>query len=118
MPTPNQGLGRPKGALNHATRELKEFWHRFFTSVEYRESAKKRILDGSSPHLEKYLLERLYGKPKETVDLRVGVPDDEDLSTLSAEVLLRRFDEARQQLLEAAAVEAAIPAEFRRVDSP
>ena len=36
---PNRG-GRPPGALNHATRELKEFWHLFFTSAEYREKVR------------------------------------------------------------------------------
>ena len=66
------GGGRPKGALNRATREIKEFWHGYFSSPEYREEAKKRILSGSAPTLELYLLQLTYGKPREQVDLNVS----------------------------------------------
>jgi hypothetical protein len=115
---PNNGRGRPKGAINRASRELKEFWHSFFTSEEYRERLKKRMLEGSAPHLESYLFNRIYGKPKEAMalDLRVGRLED-DLSHLSTEELvlhamelvkgLRELEEEERELA------SAIPAQYR-----
>jgi hypothetical protein len=110
--SPNNGLGRPKGAINIATRELKEFWHRFFSSREYRESAKSRILSGSAPHLEGYLFNRIYGKPTETLKLSLETDDREDLSSLSIEELTLRAEELTAQLREAMELKAAIPAEY------
>lgn len=63
------GAGRPKGVPNKATREIKAFWHAFFRSKPYRETAKNRMLAGRAPHLESYLLALVYGKPKETVEV-------------------------------------------------
>lgn len=104
-------IGRPKGALNIATRQLKEFWHEFFTSEEYRRKAKQRILDGCAPHLESYLLNRIYGKPLEQVEVSVVGPE-EDLSMLSVEDLARRLAEVSRQLEEAKALEAALSTEY------
>lgn len=45
-------------------------WHGgrdLVVSPEYRESEKARLLAGTAPHLETYLLNRIFGKPKETV---------------------------------------------------
>ena len=69
--------GRPKGALNHATRELKEELHKFFSSPEYRQSVEDRIIAGTAPTVEIYLLQMLYGKPREVVDVHVGVEVEE-----------------------------------------
>jgi hypothetical protein len=112
---PNNGLGRPKGATNHATRELKQELRLFFSGGEYRASVKKRIIAGSAPTIELYFLQLLYGKPKETVDL--NVTQSEDLSSLSTDELLTRLETMRQQLLSEAAIQASIPAEFK-VDEP
>ena len=49
--------------------ELQLFWDRFFTSPEYRENLKSRILEGSANHMEVLLHHMTYGKPKETLDL-------------------------------------------------
>ena len=70
-----------------------------------REQAKKRILNGSAPHLESYLLNRIYGRPKEHVEVNVSV---EDLSTLSTEELEERTQVLLNQLQEARELEAAI----------
>lgn len=107
------GGGRPKGSLNRATREIKEFWHGYFSSPEYREEAKKRILSGSAPTLELYLLGLVYGKPREQVDVNVSQSTDDDLSTLSIGQLEERAAQLVNQLAEAKALEAAIPADFR-----
>ena len=105
-------VGRPPGAINIASRELKEFWHNFFSSAEYRTKAKQRILDGSAPHLESYLLNRIYGKPKEHVELSVTAAQ-EDLSMLSTEELTQRAENLLKQLGEMKELEESIPAEYR-----
>lgn len=110
---PNHGRGRPKGALNHATRELKEFWHEFFVSEAYRVRAQQRMLAGDAPHLESYLMQLIYGKPRESVDVNVTHQVAEDFSALSTEQLAERVKRMSEQLTEMAALEAAIPAEFK-----
>jgi len=109
---PLAGPGRPKGAINIATRELKEMLQQFFSSEEYRQSIKARIIAGTAPTCEIYLLQLLYGKPKESVDLRVGpLEGEEDLSTLSTAELVERLEGQLRQLREVQELEAAIPAE-------
>ena len=66
--------GRPKGLQNKATREIKEFWGKFFESAEYRDNAKRRILKGKAPHLEKELLHYVYGVPRETLKIEGEIP--------------------------------------------
>jgi hypothetical protein len=100
------GGGRPKGALNYATRELKQELRLFFSGPEYRDSVKKRIVEGSAPTVELYFLQLLYGKPKEQIALEVSVQDD--LSQLSVEELTLRAGEMLKQLQEASELEAAI----------
>lgn len=57
--------GRVKGNPNHITRELKAFWHQFFESKAYQDNAMERIAAGKAPHLEAYLLPKIYGKATE-----------------------------------------------------
>ena len=112
LPVQAKSRRTTKGSPDIATRELKEFWHKFFISEEYREKAKQRILDGSAPHLENYLLNRIYGKPREQVDLNIS-HSTEDLSSLTIEELRERAEQMVNQLAEAKALEEALPAEFR-----
>jgi hypothetical protein len=81
-------IGRPKGALNYVNRELREYWHQFFSSEEYRQRARERILSGEAPHLESYLLNRIYGKPKDHVELTVE--QGPSLADVSTEELISR----------------------------
>jgi hypothetical protein len=90
---------------------LKRELQQFFSGPEYRESVKKRILAGSAPTVEIYLLQMLYGKPREVIDLHVEV--QEDLSLLSIEELAQRATDLLSQLEEARQLEEAIPAEYR-----
>jgi hypothetical protein len=111
---PNNGRGRPRGATGLIQREFKECWHLFLNSDEYRDNAKRRILSGRAPHLESYLLNRIYGKPQEQVAVTI---QPEDLSALSTAELAERAADLLSQLKEAEALEAAFPAEFRPAES-
>jgi hypothetical protein len=102
-------MGRPKGVPNGVTRELREFWHKFFSSAEYRESAKRRILSGSAPHIETYLFNRIYGKPRERVELQI-TEEREDLSLLSDEELAERAEAIAATVRESVALEKALAA--------
>lgn len=68
------GPGRPKGLPNKATREIKDFTTQFLSSAAYVESARKRVLTGTAPHLETLWHHYAYGKPKETVQVNGAVP--------------------------------------------
>lgn len=43
-------------------REAREWERRFLESPEYRESARRRVLAGKAPHLERLWHEHVYGK--------------------------------------------------------
>jgi hypothetical protein len=78
--------GRPKGALNKATREAKEFAEKFLCSPAYRKSARERVLAGEANHLEVLWHHYAFGKPKETVQIDGELPpfrlvmDDDDVT--------------------------------------
>jgi hypothetical protein len=55
--------GRPKGAVNRATREVKGWLQKFLESRSYRESAAARVLSGKAPHLESLWHLYVYGRP-------------------------------------------------------
>ena len=64
------GPGRPRGSKNKMTKErsLLLLAEKRFNSREYWEqSAWPRIVKGKAPHLEVYLLQRIYGRPVESV---------------------------------------------------
>lgn len=61
--------GRPKGAENKATADIKAFASGVFFSPEWQESAIQRMKEGKAPHLETYLLQMLAGKPKESMEV-------------------------------------------------
>jgi hypothetical protein len=61
--TGNPGGGRPKGARNKATLEIKEFARNFLMSDRYRRTLERRILAGTAPHMEVLLHHYAFGKP-------------------------------------------------------
>lgn len=63
--------GRPKGALNKNTPEIKTFARQLLESDEYRESLKTRVLAGKAPHMEPLLHHYGYGQPKQQIDADV-----------------------------------------------
>jgi hypothetical protein len=110
-------MARTPGALNYATRELKYELNRFFSSEEYRDSVKTRIVNGSAPTIELYFLQLLYGKPRENVSVAVHV--DDDYSNLSTAQLAERAQELLARLHEAEELERQIAPyiEAQRVDA-
>lgn len=66
--------GRPKGALNKATRDIKEWAEKFLTSPEYVKAAMVRVMRGKAPHLEVLWHHYAFGKPKETVKYEGKLP--------------------------------------------
>ena len=53
-------------------KEQQLYWDRFFTSEEYRNSLKDRMLNGKAGHMEVLLHHVVYGKPRETLELSGG----------------------------------------------
>jgi hypothetical protein len=71
--TKGQG-GRKPGALNRATRDIKEWAEKFLSSKEYVASAVRRVQRGKAPHLEVLWHHYAFGKPKETVKHEGQIP--------------------------------------------
>lgn len=63
----NRG-GRPKGSQNQTTKDFKEFWAKFFSDPRYKRNLMRRILTGKATHMELYVCQLLYGKPKEKIE--------------------------------------------------
>ena len=66
-------VGRPKGSLGMAQKEGRAFARIFINSPEYRLSIERRILSDTLPAgVEVCLWHFSFGKPTDTVDLRVS----------------------------------------------
>lgn len=59
--------GRPRGATNKATRDIKQWCQKFLASPEYVDSARERVLAGEAPHLETLWHHYGFGKPKDVI---------------------------------------------------
>ncbi len=62
------GKGRPKGALNRTTREIRDVARAILDRPEYRASLQRRLDAGKAPHMETLLHQYAYGKPKEIIE--------------------------------------------------
>lgn len=70
MPNPLDTALRASGVRRIDAREAQIFWDQFFSSNEYRENLKLRIVAGEAAHMEVLLHHMVYGKPKETLALQ------------------------------------------------
>ena len=61
------GPGRPKGSRTKATIEMNAFWKAALESKSYLASALQRVNAGKAPHLEAYWMNKINGKPPESV---------------------------------------------------
>jgi hypothetical protein len=61
--------GRPTGALNKATREIREAARAILERPEYRIFLQERLDAGKAPHMETLLHHYASGKPKEQLDI-------------------------------------------------
>lgn len=70
---PAAGKGRPKGAVNKVTREVREITLGLFDDA-YWDYTRRRLLSGRlAPAVEAKLLSYAYGEPKLPVDLTANV---------------------------------------------
>jgi hypothetical protein len=107
-PLGNKG-GRPKGRLNDATYEIRQFCQGIIRSDEYRTSVMRRIKnDTLPPQTEALLLAYGYGKPPEHLHLTASLQDARnDLSELTEEQLAERAELLAMVLRAKAEAEAA-----------
>ena len=61
--------GRPKGSLNRKTLAFEEFWAGKLESEEYRQNLWRRIAGGRASHMETFLATKIFGAPKQNLDL-------------------------------------------------
>lgn len=59
--------GRPVGATNKASREIKDIASGMLSDPAYVESLRRRLTSGKAPHMETLLHHYAYGKPKESL---------------------------------------------------
>src|SRR5690348_16150738 len=104
--------GRPKGRLNEKTIEVMEFCRSVCDNADYKTSILSRAIKGTLGSKEPIVWAYACGRPKEQVDLRVGRLDEEDLSGLSVDELVRRARDLVEKVEEAKALAKAIPAEY------
>jgi Family of unknown function (DUF5681) len=76
--------GRPPGAKNRATREVKAFAHRVLSDPIYRRNFLRRMRSLEPPaHLETLLFHYAFGKPAQSVELSGGFNHAEYLASKS-----------------------------------
>src|SRR5690242_16832342 len=66
------GFGRQKGTPNKATAEMKEAVDRFLTDPDYQDNLMRRIEAGRADHIELYLWQWRYGRPKVVLEVSGG----------------------------------------------
>jgi hypothetical protein len=108
----NHAGGRPKGSLSEKTLQAQAVCRSICEDPEYVASLLQRARSGNLGSMEPVIWAYAWGKPKESVDLRVGRIED-DLSHLSTEELTLRAMEMVRQLREVQEEEQAIPADYR-----
>ena len=80
--------GRPKGATNVASREIKDVARRLLEDEAYQARLVTRLRAGKAPHVEVLLFHYAFGKPVE----RHEIATTGDFSKLSDAELLAQFD--------------------------
>lgn len=64
--------GRPKGAPNKATTEIRDLARKLLDDDDYRESLKRRLIAGEASHMETLLHHYAFGKPSDKVEVTGG----------------------------------------------
>jgi hypothetical protein len=103
------GGGRPKGSLNTKTLQVQAFCRSICEDPEYRASILQRARSNQLGSMESVVWAYGYGKPKESVDLRVGRLE-EDLSSLSTTELMDRAASLSRELRDAHEIELVLQA--------
>lgn len=66
---PARGPGRPKGSRNKTSLEIEALAKNLLESPEYRQSLKKRLIEGKAQAIEQILYYYAYGKPVDRIEL-------------------------------------------------
>jgi hypothetical protein len=109
----NPGGGRPKGAQNKATLEIKEFARNFLMSDRYQRALERRILAGTAAHMEVLLHHYAFGKPmhKYVAPAPAAPPEAELMSRMTIEEQRETYELLTKirEIKEAAAARSAAP---------
>jgi hypothetical protein len=81
--------GRPKGATNVASREIKDVARRILEDAAYQARLVTRLRAGKAPHVEILLHHYAYGKPLERHEVTTAITD---FSKLSDDELMAQFE--------------------------
>ncbi len=73
-PPRTRSRGRPKGRLNNATLEVRDFFRAFFASPQYRKNLAQRVLAGKANHMEILGHYYAFGKPKLALEVAAPPP--------------------------------------------
>ena len=63
------GPGRKKGVPNKATLELKAFTDSLLADPNYQKNVIARVMAGEADHIERFMWEHRFGKPKEQIEV-------------------------------------------------
>jgi len=81
--------GRPKGATNVASREIKDVARRLLEDAAYQARLVTRLRAGKAPHVEVLLFHYAFGKPTERYEVTTAISD---FSRLSDEELVAQLE--------------------------
>jgi hypothetical protein len=87
--------GRPKGATNVASREIKDVARRILEDAAYQARLVTRLRAGRAPHVEVLLFHYAFGKPVERHEVTTAITD---FSKLSDDELMAQFEATFQSL--------------------
>lgn len=99
------------GATSAVKHEAQKFARELVEDTNYRDNLRKALKDRTCPPaIEALIWHYAYGKPVEHVNVSVQT---EDLSQLSTDELMSRYEKKLEELKEVSLLEDSIPAEFK-----
>ena len=81
--------GRPKGATNVASREIKDVARRLLEDAAYQARLVTRLRAGKAPHVEVLLFHYAFGRPVERHEVTTAIGD---FSRLTDDELMAQFE--------------------------
>jgi hypothetical protein len=81
--------GRPKGAANFVTREIKDVARRLLEDAAYQARLVTRLRAGKAPHVDVLLFHHAFGRPVERHEVTTAIGD---FSRLTDDELMAQFE--------------------------